>query len=50
MEGRINALEKWTSNQGKVNVEVKMDLAILKDSLQDIKEMLRNLKRKRKVI
>jgi len=39
MESRISAWEKWYNDQEKVNAEVKMDLAIIKDKLQDIKEI-----------
>lgn len=34
MENRVNALERWASDQEKAMVEVKMDIAITKDSLK----------------
>lgn len=45
-------LERWVSEQGKVVVELKADMAIIKESLPDIKEikkMLQEIKKNKKL-
>jgi len=45
MEQRRSALEKLTSDQGRVMMELRNDINGLKEDIIDIKEMLRNLKK-----
>jgi len=51
MESRLSALERWVSEQGKVVVELKADMEIIKESLPDMKEiktMLLEIKKSKK--
>jgi len=39
MESQLSVLERWVSEQGKIFVELKANLSIVKDSQPDIKEI-----------
>jgi len=45
MEQRMVALEKLTNKQGRLMVKMRADINGLKESILDIKEMLRDLKK-----
>lgn len=44
----MNAIQRWASNQEKAMAEVKMDVTIMKDSIQEIRELLRHSKKNEK--
>jgi len=44
LESQLSTLEIWASEQGKVLVELKADLSIVKDNLPDMKEIKKLLR------
>jgi len=49
MEGRLSALEKWVSGQGRVIVELKTDMGMVKEGLLELKKIKEMLKASKKV-